>query len=287
MKIAFVILSCDYPGKQFEILLDKLSLFENPVIYIHHDYSQNNFNNNLIKKYNLILAPKHYTTYWSHINNVKATWDAFKIISEKYNPDWIITITPTCYPIKPIKEIESFLKNSEYDGYMSYRKVTATPKWELDKWIYRDMYHKKIMLPIINRPIFIKRKTKSVPFNEDFPIWHSSNYFMLNNKAIKQLLEQEECYNKLVKFYETFNSKNQHPCPQEIVIQSIIMNNCKNINICNNYYRYIKWVEGVWSPIYLTEDNYEEVKNSDALFARKFRSPESDKLTKLIDNNLL
>ena len=38
------------------------------------------------------------------------------------------------------------------------------------------------------------------------------------------------------------------------------------------------------SPIYLTEANFDEIRNSNALFARKFRSPESDELVKLIDN---
>lgn len=283
MKTAFLILSCDYPSKIFEKLLQKLSLFRDSIIYIHHDSYQNKFDDSLIKKYNLVMAEKCYRTYWSHINNVKATWEGFEFLMNNYSPDWIITITPTCYPIKSIAKIEDFLENTKFDGFMIYRKVTSTPQWELDKWIYRDMYHKKNTIPIINRPIFIKRNPKNVPFNNEFAIWHSSNYFMLNNKVVKQMLEQKEIYDKIVKFYDQMGGTAQFPCPQEIVLQSIIMNTCKDVNINNNYYRYIKWEPHKWSPIYLTENNLEEITKTDALFARKFKDGISDIIIEEID----
>lgn len=284
MKIAFIILSCDYPGNHFTRLLERLAEFEDSVIYIHHDFNQNDFDKSLLNRFNIVMAKNNYVTYWSHINNVKATWDLIKQANEECKPDWTITLTPTCYPIKSISQIENFLKESEYDGYMSHRKVTSTPVWELDQWIYRDMYHRKIVIPIINRPIFIKRRKSKVPFDDSFPIWHGSNYFMLNNKAVSELLSQEDTYRRLVNFYEGIKSTEQHPCPQEIVLQSIIINNCKTLKINNDYYRFTKWVNGVWSPIYLTEANFDEIRDSNSLFARKFRSPESDELVKLIDN---
>lgn len=287
MKIAFVILSCDYPSAHFKKLLERLSDFEDSVIYIHHDFSQNEFDNSLKERYNIVLSDKTYITHWSHINNVKATWDIFKNAMSGYNPDWIITLTPTCYPIKPTYQIEQFLQNTEYDGFMTYRKVTSTPIWELDKWIYRDMYHRKFILPIINRPIFLKRRGSKVPFNNDFAIWHGSNYFMLNNKAVSSLLGEEATYLRLIKFYESFKTDNQHPCPQEIVIQSILMNNCKHLKINQDYHRFIKWRDGVWSPEYLDENYFNEICSSNALFARKFKSPLSDSLTDLIDSTLL
>ena len=287
MKLAFVILSCDYPTAHFNRLLQRLSMFGNSAVYIHHDYSQNQFDNSLKERYNIVLSDKTYITHWSHINNVKATWDIFKNAMNGFNPDWIITITPTCYPVKTVDEIESFLQDTEYDGFMTFRKVTSTPDWELDKWIYRDMYHHKITLPIINRPIYVKRKASEVPFNSDFAIWHGSNYFMLNNKAVSSLLGEEATYQRLVHFYDGFKTDDQHPCPQEIVIQSILMNNCKHLKINGDYLRFIKWREGIWSPEYLDEKYFNEIRSSNALFARKFKSPLSDSLTDLIDNTLL
>ncbi|MBP5502605.1 MAG: hypothetical protein J6Y24_07440 [Bacteroidales bacterium] len=108
MKIAFIILSCDYPGNHFTRLLERLAEFEDSVIYIHHDYNQNDFDKSLLNRFNIVMAKNNYVTYWSHINNVKATWDLIKQANEECKPDWTITLTPTCYPIKSISQIEIF-----------------------------------------------------------------------------------------------------------------------------------------------------------------------------------
>lgn len=277
----FLILSCNKPDTQFERLLKKLRLFQNAIIYVHHDFSQSDFDLSLKQKYNLIMPDKSYKTFWSHINNVEATWYALADIENRFNYDWLITLTPTCYPVKSISYIEQFLNTTDYDAFMEQRLITSVPVIELDKWIYRDMYHKRFR--ILKHDFFLKRNSKDVPFDNNFKIFHGSNYFMINRKTVRLLINQNDKYRQLVGFYKSMNCEEQHPCPQEIVLQSLILNNSSELNICNNYYRFIKWEPHKWSPVYLEEKYFDDIFSSDALFARKFKSGISDRLIEKID----
>lgn len=100
--LGFHILTYQPPDELFISLLDTLKQLPNKVsIALHHDYHQSDFPQEVIDKYDLLVVKKPHRTYWSHINNVLATFDAIELLyNQEDKPDWYIALTPNCYPIK-------------------------------------------------------------------------------------------------------------------------------------------------------------------------------------------
>jgi hypothetical protein len=127
------------------------------------------------------------------------------------------------------------------------------------------------------------------PFVKDYKPYTGSQWCMLNKKAMKILMESD-LKNQLMTFYiEKVNS--YYPktiiSPDEVVFQTFFGNNKLLKNECKNY-RYINW-ENVtdWHPNTLTLEYFDDIKNSDALFARKFDQSKSKELLDRIEKELL
>jgi hypothetical protein len=297
-KLGFHILTYQEPGQFFLKLLDRLRELPNVDIVLHHDTHQSSFPQEIVEKYQLKLVEQPRRTYWSHLNNVLATFDALFLLYNQPNPpDWYIALTPNCYPIKKIEEIVNFFENTELDYYMENREVVyGKPVIDIDEYIADAFYKREIAkIPFISKKgnfywRSIKKSRKNVPFNETFKLYHGSNWMMFNHKTMQAIAEQNPYEHFLVKFYkENITGTNQHPCPQEVIIPCLIRNAPISLKGDNNYaYRYINW-EGAkdWHPNTLTLKHLEAILKSDALFARKFSDKEGDELVNYIDKNIL
>ena len=74
--------------------------------------------------------------------------------------------------------------------------------------------------------------------------------------------------------------------PDEVIFQSIILNSDKNYKVVNNNLRFTIWSNDgeVGSSDILTEQHYQSLIKSDAFFARKIESAQSEKLIKMIND---
>ncbi|SDL59985.1 Core-2/I-Branching enzyme [Catalinimonas alkaloidigena] len=297
--LGFYILSYQPPDPVFLKLLARLREIPGAVIAVHHDYEQSDFPTEVIEQYQLQMVPQSRRTYWSHLNNVLATFDVLKVLYEHPNHvDWFVALTPGCYPIKKAEEIVQFFAEAKEDYYLDIREVTyKQPKIELDKWIADGLYKEEMLkIPFLSkkghfywRSIYKERAQEQLPFNDKFKLYHGSNWMMMNRKVVEKLWEDSPYHHALVNFYQKhIHGEDQHPCPQEVIIPSLI-GNLKEVNgIVTENYRYIDWKEASdWHPNTLTIRHWEALKTSDALWARKFNFPESTELLEKIDDELL
>lgn len=299
-RMSFLILSATPPDAQFVALLNRLSEFPQASIAVHHDrYQAGEFPKSLIDRFGLLMVIPEYRTYWSHINNVLATIDGLELLyNQQPQIEWFLTITPACYPIKPIDAIQHFYNGCSYDALIDMHRVGETSEFtELDKFILRDFLMQPFMkIPFVSKQLKfhwkILRKRVSClphPYLETYRPWQGSNWFSLNRKVVEKMIREDLKHHALVEFYRhhVVSTPDMHPCPQETVLQTYIGNN-PSFKVAFNSYRYINW-EGTtdWSPNTLNYRYLEDIKSTEAHWARKFSLPHSSELLNFIEKKIL
>lgn len=294
MKLAFCILTHKQPDSQFIDLLEFISKFENVTIVIHHDYSQSTFEDSLIEKYNLHMIHPSIKTQWSHISKVFATISIFTKIAEiSPDVDWIITLSANCLPIKPREHIKKFFEDSSYDYYMFSHPIGM----QFDgiyKWHYQALFTKYLFsFPFFTRKGKFYMKAFRIPINpastgfKNYKAFTGSDWFFINNKTLFRVLDAGIANHPISKHVAKQNmAPDMTASAVEIVLQTFILNQ-EDLKGCDNYYRYINW-EGTtdWHPNTLTLEHWEDIKNNEALFARKFDVNKSKELIEKIKKEL-
>lgn len=299
-RLGFLILTSEKIDNQFIRLLERLNEFPNASITIHHDKEQaGEFPVDVKLKYGVKIIEKSYRTYWSHINNVLATIDGFEALYKDENKiDWFITLTPSCYPIKPIDKIQEFYNNCNNDALIEMEEVRNNcNSGNVHKFIIRDLQEQPwFKIPFMTKKgeIYLRTFRKKIaakphPYLDSRKLYHGSNWFSINRKVVEAIIKEKLKDSELVKFYERYvkASPDMHPCPQEIVLPTFI-GNIPDINIDYHNFRYINW-DGTtcWSPNSLDVTFWKDIYSSSAFFARKFKAGYSDELITKIDHDLL
>lgn len=294
MKIGFSILSHQAPGPLLEQLLFQLNRFPQKYIAIHHDFHQADFDNSLFKGLSYELVKNYTQTYWSHTNNIRAILETFRILYSQ-NCDWYITLSANCYPIKSPAYILNFLENTDVDGFIECNNV-LTDHFDFYKYFRKGFQTKYLFkIPFINKQgklcqkaIRRPRRKDHILLNNTFIPYHGSDWFIINRLSIEYLLSNEDKISTLVNFLVDVNKgPDINVCPPEVVFQTILANNSK-LKLSNSYYRFLDWKNSKnWHPNVLTMNHWENIKKSDALFARKLDSTLSKELIEAINTYLL
>jgi Core-2/I-Branching enzyme len=214
------------------------------------------------------------------------------------NVDWVLTLTPNCYPVCNAASIEKFFEQTEFDAYLDMHNVADKTWAHVDDFLMEGMQKQpwfKIPVPTRKGKINWRYLRKRIPaeknpfINGSNIYYQGSNYFALNRKALGTMVDPDSAVNHLIAFYYKFirQMPDMHPCPQETIIQTFIGNQ-KDLRVCyNNNYRFIDWKNAVnWSPNWLTDRHFEAIVESKSHFARKFRYPESATLIERIEKEL-
>jgi len=294
VKLGFSILSHQAPTLLFQRLLCQLDKFPDKEIAIHHDFNQTEFDKTLLQGTSYELVTDYVRTYWSHTNNIKAILETFKMLYSK-DCDWYITLSTNCYPVKSVDYILHFMSTTKYDGFIERNNIW-TDHFNFYQYFRKGFLTKYMFkVPFVTRQGKVyqkairKRRDKSeILFNDSFIPYHGSDWFAINKKAMKFILESEEKINKIVLFLADVNKgPDINVCPPEVVFQTILGNN-KNLFLNNNYYRFTDWENAKdWHPNTLTIRHWNALQSSDALFARKFKWEESKDVIELIDSEIL
>jgi hypothetical protein len=296
-KIGFAILSHRPPKQVFTKLLQYLKNLPGAVIGLHHDYSQSDFPQDIINEFDIKVVNPSMNTKWGHISKVPATLEVFKLLYEQQPElDWFITVSPNCYAVKSHQYLLDFLKNTQYDVFMELMAI-APQGHQAPVSHYTTLFSKhQFYLPFISRKgkFYMRDIRKAIdpettPFNSKLKPFTGSDWFILNRKAMKAILDADIPNHPAFHYLAEANlDKKRNASPIEILVQTFIANN-KELKIkSDNFYRYIDW-EGTteWHPRTLVMTDYERIKNSDALFARKFNDEESLPLIAKIDSEII
>jgi hypothetical protein len=142
----------------------------------------------------------------------------------------------------------------------SFIKTLKIFIYESPKYIREKRWREELVLLILSR---ILPKNRNIP--NKFEIYGGKTWWSIT----------KECAEYIVNFNRKNHSFNRFfkytLIPDEMYFQTIIMNSYFKEKVENNYLREIEWAGGDGThPIIFTNFAFERLKNTDALFARKF-----------------
>lgn len=224
--------------------------------------------------------------------------------------DWFINITGQDYPIQPLHQIEKFLTETKYDGFIEHFNVLSPSKDNLwgvregsDRYLYQywrsggylSLWKRALVkLPrmIINnlQPLIrinssygmmLGFRSNSAPFNNNFYCYAGSYFGTLSKKCIQYLSEFSKQNSELISYYE------KTCIPDESYVQTVLANSGL-FNLCNDNKRYIDWTGTRHGhPRTLTANDYPALTKADDHFARKFDSKQDSQILDLLDARIL
>ncbi len=186
---------------------------------------------------------------------------------------YIHIISGEDFPIKKIEEMERFFENTDmiyadyelidgrknradrrYRFYWPYVKFSMDYKNHWVRWLNLIFVSIQMCLPFLN-----KRKLGDVEEIYWGFVWGS-----YPRKAIQYVLEYLKNHN------EFWNSLMSCKIPEELCFQTILMNSEFKEMMANDNLRFWKFEGGDGSgPVYLKMDDYFDIEQSNAFFARK------------------
>ena len=314
IKIAYLIIAHNHP----EHLSKMIEQLDNDSVefFIHIDKRSpiEPFLKALAGRKRITFVKKTYKIYWKGFTQIRAAMSLLES-SLACRANYYILLSGVDYPLKPNKAILDFFDNNKTE-YIHYFSLYDLPKWpgKIKHFFFWDSIftnprqgfkrtrsrylkhiHNKFILKLPERRYF-----------KDIHPYGGSQWWMLTYGCAKYCFDFLTENTKFRNFYRFTDS------PDEMVFQTIVLNSRFAVNTINyeSYQkqhdevleniikkplgftkfnlRYIDWHSPQRGfPATLDESNFDEMKASGAMFARKFDTILSKNLLDKIDNELL
>ena len=287
MKHGVLILAHQYPHH----LIDLINLFDEDFFFFIHIDRRNNFTKSdfadLRKIPRVELLSSKLRVKWGGMNHLNAILLLAKASLTRGDLGYFHVISGQDYPIKSMSYIKE-LSESNPAGYLDYFEVLKS-SWRTE-WINRlsyfgfyEIFNSKTFLgnKLINGAIKLQRM---IGFSRALPatkLYGGSGWWSLSRETLTYVIDYTTRNPSLLRRLRfTF-------CADEVYFQTVLMNSPWKEKIVNNNLRFIDWTERNGNfPANLDESDYESLKKSDKIFARKFEFPVSEKLKMRIDQDL-
>ncbi|MEG1597207.1 MAG: beta-1,6-N-acetylglucosaminyltransferase [Bacilli bacterium] len=262
---------------------------ENPNCYffIHVDKKTNikEFEDILRDVQNLQIISK-YKVYWAGISQVDAT---IELLKEALNYDigYIFFISGQDYFIKTDNYLMKYVNKNK--NYMEYQKLPYK-KWGTDGRCNRYKYYHNILnssnlinfnprnkiYKLINRILIKIQKVFKIErkFIDKHIPYSGANWFNINKQCAIYVVDNYYKYRKYFKYVQF---------PDELCIQTMVLNSMYKKDTINDTLRYIDWETGPEEPRILTIQDYNKIINSNAIFARKFNDKKDKEILDKLD----
>lgn len=280
MRVAHLILTYTNP-KQTERMIKNMA-HPDFDFYIHVD-KKHDINPHLFLKDlpNVFFIQNRVKVKWAGFNTVIATFECIKeIVGTGIKYDFINFLSGQDYPLKPANELFDFFNQNQGKEFLSYLDIKNDWKEGLirmEKYFLSDYNFKG--KHTIERIINFLMPARKIPYG--LHPYGKSMFWMLSPETAMYVTNKVEGDKKLVNFFcLSWGS-------DEFVFQTILMNSEYKDKIINNNHRYIDWSGGGANPKVLDENDFEKIKASNMLFARKLDIVKSGRLFDLIDTKLL
>lgn len=272
--------------KNYHHLEDLVNFFDGSFnIYIHIDKKSSISKENLNKlssKERVQYVSQQYKINWGGINHLKAILDLIKEAINNKENEYFHLITGHDYPIKPLEEFSQFFEKNKGNDFMEYHTLpySSWPENGMDRLSRYNIYDLLDGRTGVNERLIkgFSKLQKAIGFKRSFskdfpPLFGGSTYWSLKRESLEYVFQYMNDHPKYLKrFKYSF-------CSEEIFFQTILLNSPMKETILNNNMRFIIWEERNGNfPANLDFSDYENIKNSDALFARKFEYPVSESL---------
>lgn len=299
MKHAFMIIAHDN-WKQLSYLLSQIDDYKND-IYIHIDKKVKNAPIEEIKSFvkkSKIEIFQEYKVYWGSYELVLTELFLLKKAT-KINYDYYHLLSGMDMLIKPMRDFYMFFEENNGKEFVNY---DTNQRLEEDKEIMRrvKLYHffvnnrKKYKLKFLNcfftlvsRTILGVEELLRINRlkNEKFKIKYGSQWFSITDSCARYLLNSE------IKISQLFK---RTKCADELFVQTIIYNSIFEKNLYNREYNDslesnmrlidLKKRGKNGSPYTWQKKDFDEIKESRCLIARKFNCNSDFEIVKLVSD---
>ena len=258
-------------------------------IYIHIDKKSviSNMELNNLKSYETVkLVVKKYKVNWGGFNHLKSILYLIEEALKNDNIGYFHLISGHDFPTKKKAYFLDFFNNTdkEYLEYCNIPNVGAADNGNMDRikyYNFYDVWNSKVPREseMIRRCIKIqKRLCLERNVSSKMPkLYAGSTWWSLSRNCISYVMDFTEKNNFFLnRFKYTL-------CSEEFYFQTIIMNSDFSNKVTNDNLRHIDWkTRNGNNPAILDESDFEKLRQTNAIFARKFDYPQSiDLLNKI------
>ena len=277
--------------KNIDHLFDIANYFDaNFEIYIHIDKKQKISEDKILRLKNLStvkLVSKKYKVNWGGFNHLKCILYLSKQAFKNNKIERFHLISGHDYPVKTNAYFNHFFNINRNKNYLDIVKLPY------DKWreggMYRLKYYhlydvldgKKYRALIFKIVNFQKKFNITRSISKDTPkLYGGETWWSLSRETLDYVInytKHNSSFFKRMKFGF---------CSEEIYIHTVVMNSPFAKHVINDNLRYIDWEKRNGNfPANLDVSDFEKIKNSQNVFARKFEFPVSQKLKELLMQN--
>ena len=232
---------------------------------------------------NVFFVQNRVGVNWGGYTTMEATLNSLRELKQsgrKY--DFVHLVTGQDYPIKAPQYIMDFCehnKGKEFINYKFYKTEWNEGMLRIERYYFNDIKMKgRFRIAEFVNSVMPKRK---FPY-PDWVLCGNETFWSLSQECAQYVVDVIDNDKKLENYLRL------RWAPDEFVFQTVLMNSPFKDRIVNNNYRFINWPEGggVRPNFFMTGD-FERIRASEALFARKFDMAKDHVIFDLIDENLL
>lgn len=267
---------------EFDILKILLSMLddERNDIYLHLDKKAGNINLDAFqtKKSRLVILDKRIDVRWGNVSQIKVELLLFETAYNNGEYTYFHLLSGIDLPIQTQDYIHHFFDvNSGYEfvGYSSSFFISRILKYHLFTCYYKHGNKITCMVThFISRLCLFIQNRLHYQRKEDIIFYKGSNWVSITPALVSVLLEKKKFI--LKRFRYTC-------CGDEHFVQSVLKDSVLKDNIYpsedEECMRLIHWVQG--QPYVWKNEDFQLLKNSEKLFARKFSSEDMEIVRKV------
>ena len=217
---------------------------------------------------------ERHTCHWGGFGHVRATLKGIaELLARGDAFDYVILLTGQDYPIKSNERINQFFEERRPQSFMAFSALPSeswSPRGGLDRI---EHWHVRAYGRHLHSPFTRAFPTGLRPFG-------GGAYWCLSRTSIEYIARFVDTRPDVVSFFKHVD------IPDEIFFQTILLNSHLRDTIVNDNLRYIDWTRGRRPAILETRD-FDALRASPKLFARKFDVDQDENVLDLIDSHLL
>lgn len=281
-------------------------------VLVHHDYKVSNLDAPSIERLgNVHVLRDTIKVDWGGFTQCVMKRRSLQWLLDHHDFDWVVYLSGQDYPIKPLAQVERELGQSEYDGFLDVKPVSAC-KWHNGYGRYHYRYYTLPKFPGMHKlrcrlrkcakaqiaagnptPRFVvpghKHGASTVgilplrsPFNDNFGCFYGSSWWTLNRRAIQSMCRTMDARPDLVAHYRRILW-----APNESFFQTLLMND-RSLNLCTtDNKRLISWTHPeTGHPDVLTANDWDKILASKSHFARKIDGRVDESILDFLDHHI-
>lgn len=254
------------------------SSFPDNVVLIHVDKKSAISDFEQLTKHNVILIDDRVDVQWGGVTQIQATLSLMNIANQ-YEYDYFFLLSGDDIPIQTNDQFNDFLKSRAGYNFIHYQDERSTYVDPARRVMYKypSVFFKRVHNPTSKALMALHRILRTRIFRNDkyfaninkMPaMYKGTNWFGLTKNTVMYILAYLKSHDWYLPMFE------KSLCADEVFFHTIIKTCESNLlysdkSLTSNALRYIDWVSGPQYPRILGDTDFDSIKRSKMLLARK------------------